>query len=218
MDISSCKTNRIEPAVHAVPASVVRALDIIGQLLADCGVVWLVGGSCGALLQGTPLGVVPRDLDVYVDAGEAEAVHAALHAYSVDEQAYSETDQYGSLLSHYEIEGVQVELVGSLQVRLDEAEYEVRIRSVLAPFAAEGTVGAATVRFMPLAHELLFNVLRERRDRYEPLAAGMRSEPARHDPVLRVLLEGNRIGDRFAGRIGELLQAPSEGEESGGER
>ena len=112
-----------------------RALLVMGTQLRRCEPTWLVGGSCGALLQGVELHAAPRDLDVYVDAVHAETIHRALRAYSIDEQAYSETGMYGSLLSHYMIEGVQVELVGSLKVRLDEAEYEVRVQSLLASYA-----------------------------------------------------------------------------------
>lgn len=211
MDPLSSKTNRIdafEPQLDRVPVAVVRALQAMGQRLERCGAVWLVGGSCGALLQGVALEAVPRDLDVYVDADRAADVHAALSAYATDEQAYSETAMYRSLLSHYFMEGVQVELVGSLNVRLDEAEYEVRVQSLLSGYAAIGLVGQTPIRFMPLSHELLFNVLRDRTDRYRPIAAAIRGNPQLHVPLLAKLIGDNRIGSRYAEKIRALLDLP----------
>ncbi|TMV51301.1 hypothetical protein FE783_05830 [Paenibacillus mesophilus] len=204
------RTNRIfEPHTAKVPEAVLRALLVMGTELKQCEPAWLVGGSCGALLQGVELQAVPRDLDVYVDAEHAGEIHRALQAYSTDEQIYSETGMYGSLLSHYSIEGVQVELVGSLKVRLDAAEYEVRVQSLLASYAYEGLIGGATIRFMPLVHELLFNVLRDRPDRFEPLAEAMRGEPDRHIPLLNELLQDNRIGPLYVDRLKELFRIPS---------
>lgn len=200
------KTNLIfEPYAVNVPEAVLRALLVMGKLLGNNEPTWLVGGSCGALLQGVELQAVPRDLDVYVDAVHAETVHRALAAYSMDDQAYSETDMYGSLLSHYSIEGVQVELVGSLRVRSDGSEYEVRVQSLLASYAQTGLIGGTTIRFMPLVHELVFNVLRDRRDRYEPLAKAMRERPERHLPALDELLRTNRIGKRYADLLSRFL-------------
>lgn len=206
-----------EPHAASVPEAVLRALAVLGRRLAHVRATWLVGGSCGALLQGVPLRAVPRDLDVYVDApDEAAEVHQALAAFSTDGQTYSETGMYGSLLSHYAIEGVQVELVGSLKVRLEEADYEVRVQSPLASYAQAGVIGGATIRFMPLVHELVFNVLRDRPDRYEPLAEAMRKKPGRHTPLFDELMASNRIGGRYAERLRELLRLPAAAEGEGG--
>ena len=220
METSRSETNLIfEPRTASVPASMLEALSFMGNRLADCGAVWLVGGSCGALLQGVALDTVPRDLDVYVDADNAGTVHRALSSHAVDEQTYSETGMYRSLLSHYRIEGVQVELVGSLTVRIREAEYEVRVDSLLARHAAVGTIRGVPIRFMPLAHELVFNVLRDRPDRYEPIAKAMRAQPAVHEPMLEELLRDNRIGAAYADRLRELLRPLSrEGEADGDAR
>lgn len=207
-----------EPLTANVPVPVTRALAVMGGLLADCPAVWLVGGSCGALLQGVALDAVPRDLDVYVDASGAKDAHARLQSFSLDEQAYSETGMYGSLLSHYEIEGVQVELVGSLSVRVKQSEYEVRVVDVLSRFARAGSIGGVPVRFMPLAHELLFNVLRDRPDRYEPIAAAMRTDMSLHRPSLLALLASNRIGPDAVSKLRELLPLPDEREETTDER
>lgn len=203
-------TNRIfEPAGGLVPDAVLRALRVIGRRLEQDDGKWLVGGSCGALLQNVPLPAAPRDLDVYADVQDARGIHAALADFSTDEQVYSETGMYGSLLSHYSIEGVQVELVGSLKVRLDKADYEVRVRSLLSVYADTAVSDGIRVPLMPLSHELLFNVLRLREDRYRFLAETMRMAPERHLPLMDELVRGNRIGKAYADRIAELLALPA---------
>lgn len=219
MDRFPSKTNRtFKPHTDRVPQSVARALAVMAERLEASGAIWLVGGSCGALLQGVPLQAAPRDLDVYADTDEALAIHAALADFSIDEQSYSETGMYGSLLSHYAIEGVAVELVGSLTVKMTDADYEVRIRSLLAAHGDSGLVGDACIRFMPLVHELLFNVLRNRRDRYEPIARTIMESKERHLPLLRDMMRDNRIGPLYAKRIKELLALPDDWEGAADER
>lgn len=210
------KTNRtFKLYSDKVPEPVLRALAIMGQKLTPCVSNWLVGGSCGALLQGVPLRAVPRDLDVYADTDDAITVHKLLSDFSIDEQQYNETSMYGSVLSHYSIEGVHVELVGSFKVRLEQAEYAVRIQSLLSSYAEIGLVDDTPIHFMPLAHELVFNVLRERPDRFEAIAETMRSAPDKHIPLLHMMLASNSIGRSYVERLWRLLHLspnPEEGQ------
>lgn len=168
---------------------------------------WLVGGSTGLLLQGVQLAALPRDLDLYADRRAAENLHMALRRYATDEQTESETLIYRSMLSHYEMNGVKVELVGAFEVRaLDseyrvEAEYLARTHALAVPYG-EGK----TVRLMPLAHELVFNVLRDRPDRYEAIARVCQArEPERHRQALDDLIARNRFSGELADRLRTLL-------------
>ncbi|MNJ48251.1 hypothetical protein D3C77_434410 [compost metagenome] len=61
---------------------------------------------------------------------------------------------------------------------------------------------------MPLAHELLFNVLRERPDRYTAVAQVIRSSPDHHMPLLQALLAGNVWEPQVVSGVAELLKAP----------
>ncbi|MEF3308276.1 hypothetical protein PV433_05090 [Paenibacillus sp. GYB004] len=201
-----------EPRLESVPSHVTAAIAVLGQKLAGCEAAWLVGGSCGALLQGVLLDAIPRDLDVYADAGFAVELHGRLADLATDEQAYSETGMYGSMLSHYSIKGLQAELVCSLTVHKDDAEYTVQVEELLADYAWAGRIGGVPVKFMPLAHELLFNVLRNRADRYEPIADAMREQPEAHLPLLAVMLGRNRIGPAYTELIRNLLQLPADWE------
>jgi hypothetical protein len=65
---------------------------------------------------------------------------------------------------------------------------------------------------MPLAHELVFNVLRNRADRYEAIAQAMRYDPASHLPALEGILSCNRFSEAVTGRINRLLGLPAAGQ------
>lgn len=211
--LPSRTSHTFEPRLSSVPSNVVTAIAVLGKKLESCEASWLVGGSCGALLQDVPLDAAPRDLDVYADANLAGELHGCLLDQSTDEQLYSETGMYGSLLSHYSVEGLQVELVGSLKVHKDDAEYAVRVEELLADHAWTGDIGGVPVKFMPLAHELLFNVLRGRTDRYEPIAKTMLENPNAHLPLLAIMLRDNRIGPAYKELLRELLHLPADWEE-----
>ncbi|MFB6362515.1 hypothetical protein ACFCP7_00455 [Paenibacillus elgii] len=169
--------------------------------------IWLVGGSTGLLLQGVELSTLPRDLDLYADRRDAEALHVALRPFATDEQTRSETSIYRSLLSHYEMNGVKVELVGAFEVRAMDSEYLVEAEYLARTHASAVLYGEGeAVRLMPLAHELVFNVLRDRPDRYEAIARVCRvREPERHRLVLDDLIARNRFSGELADRLRTLL-------------
>ena len=111
------------------------ALKTIDEALGDDGLHWMVGGSCGLLLQRVALTAPPRDLDIYMDEAEMARFHEKLAPYAIDGPALSETDRYRSILSHYDIGGVRVEAVGSFTVRCGLSVYRTEIRNMLLPYA-----------------------------------------------------------------------------------
>ena len=57
----------------------------------------------------------------------------------------------------------------------------------------ESQIQGATVRLMPLSHELVFNVLRDRPDRYVAIAEAMLRDMDHHMPLLKQLLRRNQL-------------------------
>lgn len=165
----------------------------------------LLGGSCGLLLQGVRLNQPPQDIDLYVDSIEVPAVFKALQPYATDNPRYSETAMYSSLLSHFRILGMSVELVGGFQVRTEQGEYEVKV-SRLSEACTSATIGSSSLNLMPLAHELVFNLLRARPDRYEAIAEKMREDPAQHMAVLTAILKCNKLGEPLTRKMMNLLK------------
>jgi len=176
-----------------IPGQVAAAIAEAADLLDASGAGWVLGGSAGLALRGIALPSPPRDVDLYVDPEEAAAAHRALAAYAVDEQQTSETDIYRSILSHYVIGGVQLELVGGFVVRAKNCEYRTEVRGVLLPCAWRAELDGRRVPVAPLAHELWFNTLREREDRTLLVAAAMRGRLSAHDAALREIEARNRL-------------------------
>ncbi|SEL84971.1 hypothetical protein SAMN04488688_106162 [Paenibacillus sp. cl141a] len=170
-----------------------KALATAIHKLNQAPVAWLLGGSCCLLLQGVELGKPPRDIDIYADAGGVQPLHEALALLAVDAPRLDQEGIYSSILSHYELERVPIELVGGFEVNSEGSSYRVEIDQLLYPAAPARHIRDVTVRLMPLSHELVFNVLRDRPDRYEAIAEAMLRDMNQHLPLLQRLLSRNRL-------------------------
>jgi hypothetical protein len=184
-----------------------RALVRIAERTAGSGAAWVVGGSAGLMLRGIELPAPPRDLDLYADPADARAMHEALSPYAVDRPVRSVTERYESILSHYHIEDVHVELVGGFVVSDRGCRYEVRVREMLLPeaeFRALDGLGSGAA-IVPLAHELWFNWLRGRRDRLELIAGAFAADPDRHLRAFRALTAAGRFTPEAVAEVESLL-------------
>ncbi|MCR2803025.1 hypothetical protein [Paenibacillus soyae] len=182
-----------------------QALGIVSAAAGTSG--WALGGSAGLLLRGVRLEAPPRDIDLYCDEHRMGDIHLALAPYATDSPSYSETPIYRSTLSHYDIKGCKVELVGGFEVRNFGCRYSVDVDGFLVPFGdlvhleLENS-RSAEVRVVPLAHELLFNVLRGREDRVRLIADAMRRGTQTHVAAFAMLQAGNEI----TREVGEQLR------------
>lgn len=200
MNVCSLMSDSIEEALHTLN-------DVLGPLHEHV----LIGGSCGLLLQGVRLDAIPRDLDCYFDTSHAVEIYDKLKRFAIDTPEYSETPIYRSELSHYRITGVTVEFVGDFQVSAEGSLYEVRVDDLLSDVCTTLPMeGGGTLRLTPLAHELIFNVLRQRPDRYLPIARRMRDNLPRHMPAWRTIMDNNRLSEHHLQRIERLLSGQEE--------
>ncbi|MEX2460977.1 MAG: hypothetical protein WD469_06695 [Paenibacillaceae bacterium] len=188
-----------------IPLNNLDAIQQIHDLLVEKHVSWLVGGSCGLLLQGVAIAVPPRDLDLYVDAESAIVVHEALQVYATDQLLQSQTGIYKSLLSHYQIANVSIEVVGGFEVHAQNSHYKVEVNDFLEAFGVSYEIKDRQIGLMPLAHELVFNMLRQRPDRYRAIVEKMRMNPGESFIPLNKILERNTFSTEFVNRLNELL-------------
>ncbi|WP_308639130.1 hypothetical protein [Paenibacillus silvisoli] len=196
--------DRLELMEQAAPFC--RALERIAQAAGPTGASWLIGGSAGLLLRGLEIGRPPRDLDLYADEADAALLHQALLPYAVDEQHESVSPIYRSVLSHYLIEDIQVELVGGFVVSAGGDRYEVEVAEVLFPLQQPVPIGESlVVGIVPLAHELWFNVLREREDRTRLIASQIRKEPDRHMEAARIIASRNSLTVKTKQYVQQLI-------------
>lgn len=181
-------------AVCCAGSEIVEALRQFAALTADSGVRWVVGGSAGLALRGARLPAAPRDLDIYADAVAVRALHVKLAEQALDGPAWDESGSYRSLLAHYRLGEVQVELVGDFEVRALASYYVTEVDRFLY---AEGDElrfeDGTSVRLVPLAHEMIFNLLRARPDRTAAVGELMRAEPQAHLPALERLLASQAL-------------------------
>ncbi|MGG6309604.1 hypothetical protein [Paenibacillus macerans] len=184
------------------------ALKKLASCFDGAGDAWLLGGSCGLWLQGVPLEAAPRDIDVYADQAAASRLHERLKDRATDEPHHDRSGLYASLLSHYRVEGVTVELVGAFEVRAQGSLYRTEVDELLAGAAQMIELEGISLPVMPLAHEFVFNLLRGRPDRYLSIAKVIRREPDRHLPLLYGLLERNWWSADLVGRMAEMLDRP----------
>jgi hypothetical protein len=193
-------------APFACSKSMTKAIREIASLLRNLAGDWIIGGSSGLLLQGVALTSEPRDLDIYTDERFVGIIASALQKYAVDQPHFSETSMYSSILSHYRIEGVQIELVGNFVVNSGGSSYHTEVSKVMKQFNAVTALDDRVIYLTPLAHELVFNILRDRADRYEAIAEKMRGQLHVYLPALLEIIKRNHWNDIHLKQINNLLK------------
>jgi hypothetical protein len=188
-----------------IPEENLQALAQIEAHLQEKHITWLVGGSCGLLLQEVAITQPPRDLDIYVDTDDARLVYEALRSYATDRLKLSQTGLYSSMLSHFQIGNVLIEVVGGFEVQAEHSHYGIKISGFLDGFGASYDIKGRHIGLMPLAHELVFNVLRQRPDRYLAIAEKMRKNPTYYLTPLNKILERNSFSPAFLNKLKVLL-------------
>lgn len=175
--------------------------------------VWLLGGSCGLLLQNVSLSRPPADIDLYADLEDAAPLHEALSCYSVDngpEEDYS--GNCYSRRSRYIVGEMKVELVCGFRIGNPPFGYTVDVHSLLGHAPVSGISGSSLIRLMPLAHELLYNMLRGRTERCRNITGRMLSSLEEHASLLEQLAEQNGLGPDCRAELNRLLGQPPETE------
>lgn len=176
----------------------------LADRLQSCPAKWVLGGSTALAMRGAALQSMPRDIDLYADADEAQAIHEHLQPWATDKPHTSMTNRYRSVLSHYTVAGCTVELVGAFEIATEDSRYMTEVKDMLHPYGDSILLQEAEVRLVPLGHELIFNVLRQRPDRCEIIGQMIRQQPA-HLPPLHKLVQRNALSPKVVGLISSYL-------------
>jgi hypothetical protein len=83
---------------------------------------WAVTGSLGMALQGAPVEV--HDIDLQTDPDGAYAIERCLAGFVLEPVRWRESERIRSHLGKLVIDGVQVEIMGGIQKRLDDQAWE----------------------------------------------------------------------------------------------
>ncbi|MEK5061300.1 hypothetical protein ACFSVM_14230 [Paenibacillus shunpengii] len=183
-----------------------RSLKLLINMWNTNDYLWLLGGSSSLMLQGVGLSKPPNDIDIYADLRVAKLLHRLALDKQIDEQVLDRSGTYTSLLSHYRVEDSAVELSGGFEICTEGSFYRTEVEllsSYAIPYSVRGAAGM--VKLTPLSHELLFNVLRQREDRYIPIATKISESLEQHLPLIQELIARNVWSDQDLRRIEGLL-------------
>ncbi len=103
-----------------------QVLHQIHTRLKDLPSPWAVTGSLGMALQGAPLEV--HDIDLQTDEAGAYEIERRFSGRMVRPVKFKESERIRSHLGMFELEGLQVEIMGALQKRLEEGNWEEPVR------------------------------------------------------------------------------------------
>jgi len=99
-----------------------QALRIILARLDGRPIDWVVTGSAGMALQGVLLDV--HDIDLQTDKDGAYEIERLMADYAVTPVRYLDSARIRSYVGKFSVNDVQVEVMGAIQKRLDDASWE----------------------------------------------------------------------------------------------
>jgi hypothetical protein len=105
-----------------IPAKFLPAVRTIHAALLETQVDWAVTGSMGMALQGMDLPI--NDIDIQTDEDGAYEVERRLAQYVVVPVLYKASERMRSRLGKLNVEGVQVEIIGGIQKRTQDGEWD----------------------------------------------------------------------------------------------
>jgi hypothetical protein len=109
-----------------IPVQYLQVLKKIVVCLKDISINWVVTGSVGMALQGMPLEV--HDIDLQTDKDGAYEIERLFAESVVNPVRNIESDHIRSHLGKFEIAGIQVEVMGDIQKRLENQSWEEPVR------------------------------------------------------------------------------------------
>lgn len=86
--------------------------------LKDCNAIWVITGSVGMALQGLDLEV--HDIDIQTDRSGAFEIESRFSENILEHVRCCPSERISSYFGKLEINGIQVEIMGDLQKRIDE--------------------------------------------------------------------------------------------------
>lgn len=87
--------------------------------LEENNIFWILSGSVSLAIQGVD--VTPnKDIDILTDKDGSNAIYSILKEYCIQQPSYSGTEKYRSYFGIYNIDNVQVEVMGNFQYKLKD--------------------------------------------------------------------------------------------------
>ena len=170
------------------------------------GLPWLVGGSTAGMLQGAFKD--SNDIDIITDKRTAYEIDERLAEFTVQQVAQGEIDKqgvhYASHFGTYEIDGVEVEVIGDLVMDYGEGTFGP-VFDKMKSEAKLVEVGGKSVPVEPLEYALVLSVLRKQPDKSRPLADFLLKTGFDKEYLLRII-ENEKLPEKYAQEIKGLLK------------
>ncbi|NWG19146.1 MAG: hypothetical protein HXY39_02365 [Chloroflexi bacterium] len=108
-----------------LPSEHQRVLHALLERLSPAVIPWAITGSCGFALHGLPVTV--HDIDIQTSDAGAYAIARLFAEYIIRPVAYRESPTIRSHLGALQIQGVEVEIMGHIQKRLPDGDWEAPV-------------------------------------------------------------------------------------------
>ncbi|WP_128894452.1 hypothetical protein [Longirhabdus pacifica] len=187
------------------PDVMVHVIDKLDRCLKPQGVHYVIGGSSSLMLQHVELNQHPNDVDVYVAESDVLKAHDALKSYAIDTPRIIENGMFRSNMSGYVIHNMLVELVGGFQITTSATKFALIIDRDHPYHVSEVYVLGKRIAITSLAYEFVFNVIRERADRYIPIVQKMNKQMELHHDDLQRMLQHHIISMEHKNKISQLI-------------
>lgn len=103
----------------------VNLLRRIHARLSEAGVNWVVTGSVSFAIQGMP--VEPNDIDIQTDEAGAYEIERLFSEFVAKKVALSSSERIRSHFGTLMIDGIEVEVIGDVQKRLENGNWEAPV-------------------------------------------------------------------------------------------
>lgn len=110
-----------------IPEKHKKALVKIQEELCDKDIDWVLAGSMGIALQGVDTEV--GDIDILTDKAGAYKIEELFSEKVVKEVKWREVEKFRSYYGILQIEGIHVEIMGNLEIKNREGEWENELRN-----------------------------------------------------------------------------------------
>lgn len=108
-----------------IPSPIRLALRAIVHELQNSHITWAVTGSCSLALQAVPVDV--HDLDLRTTAQDAYVLAEVFAPYVTRPVTFMRTEIAQSHFGAFDLNGVQVEIIGDMQHRLPDGSWEALV-------------------------------------------------------------------------------------------
>lgn len=105
-----------------IPNNILEALKKFYQLINGKNIPWVLSGSTSLVIQGVDV-LINNDIDILTTEEGSKQINILLAGQIVKSSEYSTTDKYQSHFGMYNIDGVNIDVMGEFQYRMADGSW-----------------------------------------------------------------------------------------------